>query len=235
MHALIFDRVSTGGNDGRRRAERYRGQCFRTEERALSRIVTAIAWAKSDGQVRTSRAMIPIFILQSWLSGLFSLGVIGGAVYLAHEWQQRSWGRIQCLNSRFAPNFGSNQERMLFAVAMILTLLALAGGTIVKGTTPRSSDCVDPTGPSCRSSSTDPRMALRSSSLTAGAWTPVNGTTSEEIFWTVFEAEVQMGGAAQHLPMDSQVHDEPSAAIVTTAASEAQCTHSRGKAVLFDG
>ena len=156
--------------------------------------------------------------------------------------------------SVFAPNFGSNQETMLFAVAMILTLLALAGGTIVKGilrlisrekqtstqilaerTTPRSSDCIDPTGPSCRSSSTDPRMALRSSSLTVGAWTPMNGTTSEEIFWTVFEAEVQMGGAAQHLPMDSQVHDEPSAAMVTTAASQAQCTHTRGKAVLFDG
>jgi hypothetical protein len=42
-------------------------------------------------------------------------------------------------------------------------------------------------------------------------------------------------GAAQHLPMDSQVHDERSAAIVTTAASEAQCTHTPRKAVLFDG
>jgi hypothetical protein len=42
-------------------------------------------------------------------------------------------------------------------------------------------------------------------------------------------------GTAQHLPMDSQVHEEPSAAVVATAASEAQCTHTRGKAVLFDG
>ena len=29
--------------------------------------------------------MIPIFILQTWLLGLLSLSVIGGAVYLAHE------------------------------------------------------------------------------------------------------------------------------------------------------
>ena len=36
--------------------------------------------------------MIPIFILQTWLLGLVSLGVVGGAVYLAYEWQQRSWG-----------------------------------------------------------------------------------------------------------------------------------------------
>src|SRR4029077_13867841 len=152
--------------------------------------------------------------------------------------------------SVFAPNFGSNKETMLFAVAMILTLLALAGGTIVKGilrlisrekrtstqilaerTTPRSSDCIDPTGPSCRSSSTDPRIILTHGwGLDTHEW-----NTSEEIFWTVFEAEVQMGGAAQHLPMDSQVQHEPSADMVTTAASQAQCTHARGKAVLFHG
>jgi pimeloyl-ACP methyl ester carboxylesterase len=77
--------------------------------------------------------MIPIFILQTWLLGLFSLGVIGGALYLAHEWQQRSWEWDPVLKqSVFAPNFGSNEETVLFAVAMILTLLALAGGTIVK-------------------------------------------------------------------------------------------------------
>jgi pimeloyl-ACP methyl ester carboxylesterase len=39
-----------------------------------------------------ARFMIPIFVLQTWLLGLFSLGVIGGALYLAHQWQQRSWG-----------------------------------------------------------------------------------------------------------------------------------------------
>ena len=77
--------------------------------------------------------MIPIFVLQTWLLGLFSLGVIGGAVYLVHEWQQRSWGWDPVLKqSVFAPNFGSNEETMLFAAGIILTLLALAGGTLVK-------------------------------------------------------------------------------------------------------
>jgi hypothetical protein len=59
--------------------------------------------------------MIPIFILQTWLLGLFSLGIVGAAVYLAHEWQQRSWVWDPVLKTvGFRP------------------LLALAGGTIVK-------------------------------------------------------------------------------------------------------
>jgi PAS domain S-box-containing protein len=78
--------------------------------------------------------MIPIFILQTWLLGLVSLGVVGGAVYLAYEWQQRSWGWDPVLKQWvFSPNFGSNEETTVFAVAIILTLIALAGGTIVKG------------------------------------------------------------------------------------------------------
>ena len=78
--------------------------------------------------------MIPIFILQTWLLGLLSLGVVGGAVYLAYEWQQRSWGWDPVLKQWvFTPNFGLNQETMFFASAIILTLLALAGGMIVKG------------------------------------------------------------------------------------------------------
>jgi pimeloyl-ACP methyl ester carboxylesterase len=77
--------------------------------------------------------MIPIFILQTWLLGLFSLGIIGGALYLVHEWQQRSWRWDPVLEqSFFAPNFGLNEETMLLAIALILMLLALGGGTIVK-------------------------------------------------------------------------------------------------------
>ena len=77
--------------------------------------------------------MIPIFILQTWLLGLFSLGIIGGALYLVHEWQQRSWRWDPVLEkSFFAPNFGLNEETMLLAIALILILLALAGSTIVK-------------------------------------------------------------------------------------------------------
>jgi pimeloyl-ACP methyl ester carboxylesterase len=77
--------------------------------------------------------MIPIFILHTWLLGLFSLGIIGGALYLVHEWQQRSWRWDPVLEqSFFAPNFGLNEETMLLASALILILLALGGGTIVK-------------------------------------------------------------------------------------------------------
>jgi pimeloyl-ACP methyl ester carboxylesterase len=77
--------------------------------------------------------MIPTFILQTWLLGLFSLGIIGGALYLVHEWQQRSWRWDPVLEkSFFAPNFGLNEETMLLAIAIILILLALGGGTIVK-------------------------------------------------------------------------------------------------------
>ena len=78
--------------------------------------------------------MIPIFILQTWLLGLLSLGVVGSAIYFGYEWQQRSWGWDPVLKEWvFAPNFGLNQETMLFAAAIILTLFALAGGMIVRG------------------------------------------------------------------------------------------------------
>jgi hypothetical protein len=77
--------------------------------------------------------MIPIFILQTWLLGLLSLGIVGGAIYFGYEWQQRSWGWDPVLKEWiFAPNFGLNQETVFFAAAILLTLLALAGGMIVK-------------------------------------------------------------------------------------------------------
>jgi pimeloyl-ACP methyl ester carboxylesterase len=77
--------------------------------------------------------MIPTFIFQVWILGLFSVGLIGGMIYLAHEWQQRSWEwdttRMELV---FAPNFGRNEETMLLAAALILLLVALFGGSIVK-------------------------------------------------------------------------------------------------------
>jgi pimeloyl-ACP methyl ester carboxylesterase len=77
--------------------------------------------------------MIPTFILQTWLLGLFSLGIIGSAIYLAHEWQQRSWMWDSALERWiFAPNFGSNEETMLLVIAIVLMLLALLGGMVVK-------------------------------------------------------------------------------------------------------
>ena len=77
--------------------------------------------------------MIPTFILQTWLLGLLSLGIIGSAFYLAREWQQRSWVWDPVLERWFfAPDFGANQETMLLVIAIILIGVALAGGTIVK-------------------------------------------------------------------------------------------------------
>ena len=136
--------------------------------------------------------MIPIFILQTWLLGLLSLGV-------GWDPELKQWV--------FSPNFGSNEETMLFAVAIILTLIALAGGTIVKGVLrltsrgKRDADADPRTAPNATSQQRlrrpdgselqiefyGPRMALRSSSLTAGAWTAVNGITSNETFRTGFD------------------------------------------------
>jgi pimeloyl-ACP methyl ester carboxylesterase len=77
--------------------------------------------------------MIPTFILQTWFFGLLSIGVVVGAGYFAHEWQQRSWKWDPVLReSIFAPDFGWNQETIFLAAAIILALVALAGATIVK-------------------------------------------------------------------------------------------------------
>jgi alpha/beta hydrolase fold len=77
--------------------------------------------------------MIPTFILQTWLLGLLSLGVVVGAGYLAYEWQQRSWRWDPVLQqSIFAPDFGLNRETTFLAAAIILILVALAGAMIVK-------------------------------------------------------------------------------------------------------
>jgi pimeloyl-ACP methyl ester carboxylesterase len=78
--------------------------------------------------------MIPTFIFQIWFLGLFSLGVIGEAIYLTHEWQQRSWGWDPIhLESVFAPTFRANEEMAMLAAAGVLLLIALTGGSIVKG------------------------------------------------------------------------------------------------------
>ena len=97
--------------------------------------------------------MIPTFILQTWLLGLFSLGIIVGAIYLAREWQQRSWVWDPVLERWFfAPDFGANEETMLLIIAIVLIVLALAGGTIVQA-------ILRPTSRQKRDVKADPRRA----------------------------------------------------------------------------
>jgi pimeloyl-ACP methyl ester carboxylesterase len=77
--------------------------------------------------------MIPTFILQIWFLGLFSVGLIGGAVYLGHEWQERSWRWDSVrLQSVFEPHLGANEETLVLAGALVLVLLVFAGRPIVK-------------------------------------------------------------------------------------------------------
>lgn len=78
--------------------------------------------------------MIPTFILNIWLLGLLSFGVIGGGIYLAREWSRRSWSYDPALQqSFFDPQFGFNEPTLLLAAAIALLVIAFAGGLIVRG------------------------------------------------------------------------------------------------------
>ncbi len=77
--------------------------------------------------------MIPTFILQIWLLGLLALGFIGGGIYLGREWSRRSWSYDPALQrSFFDPQLGFNEPTMLLAAAILLLLVAFAGGLIVR-------------------------------------------------------------------------------------------------------
>lgn len=77
--------------------------------------------------------MIPTQILTIWLTGLLSLGILGGGIYLAHEWYQRSWAFDPVLlQSVFQPEFGVNVPTLLLAAAILLFLITLAGRTLVR-------------------------------------------------------------------------------------------------------
>ncbi|MEA3212396.1 MAG: hypothetical protein QOE70_5453 [Chthoniobacter sp.] len=100
--------------------------------------------------------MIPTFIFQIWFLGLFSIGLIGGVLYLAHEWQQRSWSWDPIrMESVFAPNLGWNEETMLLAGAVVLLVIVLSGGSIVKAVLRLTSGSKP---------NDDPRMAIKPTS-----------------------------------------------------------------------
>lgn len=77
--------------------------------------------------------MIPSFILAMWLWGLLSLGAVGGGLYLVWEWYQRAWAYQPTLERYvFDPNFGFNAQTAWLAAALVLLILAFAGGLLVR-------------------------------------------------------------------------------------------------------
>lgn len=77
--------------------------------------------------------MIPIFLLQTWLLGLISIGFVAGAAYFGHEWTQRSWVWYPLTQrSVFSPTLGWDQPTLFLALAVVLLLVATLGGEIVR-------------------------------------------------------------------------------------------------------
>jgi pimeloyl-ACP methyl ester carboxylesterase len=78
-------------------------------------------------------AMIPTAVILIWFSGLLSLGIIGGAVYLLREWYQLAWVydslRDQVV---FNPDIGLNMQTALLVGGLLLLLWAVAGGLITR-------------------------------------------------------------------------------------------------------
>jgi len=78
-------------------------------------------------------AMIPTAIIFIWFSGLLSLGIIAGAVYLLREWYQSAWVYDAVLDRTiFDPHIGLNVPTALLVGGLLLLLWAVAGGVIVR-------------------------------------------------------------------------------------------------------
>jgi pimeloyl-ACP methyl ester carboxylesterase len=71
---------------------------------------------------------MPTLIISTWLLGLFSFALVGGAIYMLYEWYQRAWEFDPDLNRRiFEPDFGLNGLTMLLLGGILLLVLSLAG------------------------------------------------------------------------------------------------------------
>jgi pimeloyl-ACP methyl ester carboxylesterase len=78
-------------------------------------------------------AMIPTAIFFIWFSGLLSLGIIAGAVYLLRQWYQTAWVYDAVLDRTiFDPHIGLNVPTALLVGGLLLLLWAVAGGVIVR-------------------------------------------------------------------------------------------------------
>jgi pimeloyl-ACP methyl ester carboxylesterase len=78
-------------------------------------------------------AMIPTAVIFIWFSGLVSLGIIAGAVYLLREWYQIAWMYDVVLDRTiFDPHIGLNVPTALLVGGLLLLLWAVAGGSIAR-------------------------------------------------------------------------------------------------------
>jgi pimeloyl-ACP methyl ester carboxylesterase len=76
--------------------------------------------------------MIPSLIITSWLLGLLSFGILGGAIYLLYEWYQRAWAYEPDLNRFvFDPNFGFNALTAILLAGLILLVWTFAGRALL--------------------------------------------------------------------------------------------------------
>ena len=77
--------------------------------------------------------MIPTFILQTWVIGLLSAGILAGAIYSGHEWVKRSWRYDPALEqSFFSPDLAFNEVTGLLALSAFLFLITIGGRFVVK-------------------------------------------------------------------------------------------------------
>jgi pimeloyl-ACP methyl ester carboxylesterase len=78
-------------------------------------------------------AAIPSAIIGVWMTGLLSLGLIGGGAYFVWAWYRDSWVYHQFLDRTvFDPNIGLNWHTALLALGTTLLVWALAGGLLVR-------------------------------------------------------------------------------------------------------
>ena len=77
--------------------------------------------------------MIPTAIIPIWFSGLLSLGIIGGAVYLLREWYRTAWMYDITLDKMvFNSDIGLNAPTALLVGGLLLLIWAVAGGLFVQ-------------------------------------------------------------------------------------------------------
>jgi pimeloyl-ACP methyl ester carboxylesterase len=77
--------------------------------------------------------MVPSLIISTWLLGLLSFGIAGGAIYLLYEWYQRAWEYDPDLNRRvFEADLGLNALTAMLVVGLLLLIWTFLGGLLLR-------------------------------------------------------------------------------------------------------